>query len=279
MKKLNFILMVLLTASVAAGAALAQDDDVDRITVDLTDPSKPATVEVGLVNGGITVTGYDGNEIVVEARTKMHKIRKGVDIKPKAQGMTRVPVTSSSLSVEEYRNHVEINTASWKNAVDLVIKVPVNTSLKLHCVNQGDILVEGVSGEIEAQNTNGRVTLRNISGSAVAASHNSDVTVTFDRVDPDKAMSFSSFNGDVDVTFPSGLKAKVKLKTEQGEIFSDFAIEEIENPDRIVRKNRREIDGKYEVVVDRAYWGTVNGGEREIHFTNYFGDIYIRKHK
>lgn len=278
MKRISLVL-IMLAVTAGAGVVLAQDDDVDRVTVDLTDPSKPASLEVGLVNGSITVNAYDGKEIVVEATTKTRKIRLSDKASMKASGMTRIPVTSSSLTVEEYRNHVSISTASWKNAVDLVIKVPTNTSLKLSCVNQGDISVEGVSGEIEAQNTNGRVTLLNISGSAVASSHDKDVTVTFDSIDPDKAMSFSSFNGDVDVTFPAGLKAKVKLKTDQGEIFSDFAIEEIENPEKIVTKNKRSSDGKYEVSIDRAFWGTINGGEREIHFTNYFGDIYIRKHK
>ena len=229
------------------------------------------------MNGGITVNGYDGKEIIVEARTEMRKIRISGKTNAKASGMTRIPVISSNLSVEEYRNHVSIGTASWKNAVDLVITVPTNTSLKLNCVNQGDITVKDVTGEIEAQNTNGKVTLINISGSAVASSHNQDVTVTFKSIDPEKAMSFSSFNGDIDVTFPAGLKAKVKLKTDQGEIFSDFDIKEIENPERIITKNERSTDGKYEVSIDRAFWGTINGGEREIHFTNYFGDIYIRK--
>ena len=36
-------------------------------------------------------------------------------------------------------------------------------------------------------------------------------------------MSFSSLNGTVDVTLPSDVKAKLMMKTNNGEIWSDFA--------------------------------------------------------
>src|ERR1700719_904865 len=42
----------------------------DRIPVALSDPSRPASVKVSLVNGGITVKAYDGKEVVVEAHVR-----------------------------------------------------------------------------------------------------------------------------------------------------------------------------------------------------------------
>lgn len=266
-------------AFVLAGGAVAQKDAVDRLTVELTDPSKPAFLSVGLVNGGITVNGYDGKEVIVESKTRLRKIEKSEKGKGKNAGMTRLEVNSSSLTVEEYQNKIEIGTESWAHPVDLVIKVPVATSLELSCVNSGDIKVENVTGDLEVTNVNGSVTLLNIKGSAVASAHNEDVIVTFASIDPEKDMSFSSFNGDIDVTFPSSLKAKVKLKTVQGDIFTDFEVKEIESPERVVRKNNRDSGGKYQVSIDRAFWGTINGGGQELHFSNFSGDIYIRKQK
>lgn len=271
--------LLLVTLLVFAGVANAQEAASDRVTVELTDPSKPAFLSVGLINGGITVSGHDGKEIVVEAKTKLKKISKSQNGKDKGAGMTRLAVNSSSLEIEEYKNKVEIGTESWANRVDLVIKVPRTTSLDLSCVNSGDIRVENVTGDVEVSNTNGSVTLLNINGSVVASALNKDIIVTFSGVDPDKDMSFSSMNGDIDVAFPSSLKAKVKLKTSQGEIYTDFQIEEIENPERITRKNERDSGGKYQVSIDRAFWGVINGGGQELQFTNYLGDIYIRKQK
>jgi hypothetical protein len=43
---------------------------VDRVSVTLSDPSRPAMVKAGLVNGGITVKAYEGKEVVVEARPR-----------------------------------------------------------------------------------------------------------------------------------------------------------------------------------------------------------------
>ena len=248
-----------------------------NVTVELTDPSKPVFLSVGLVNGGITVKGYDGEQVIVEARTHMRKL--GRSSNRKSTGMTRIPVNSSSITIEEYRNNVEINTESWAVPVDLTIMVPKRTSLDLSCVNQGDILVENITGDIEASNTNGAVTLLNIAGSAVASTLNEDVKVTFVKVDPDKDMSFSSFNGDVDLTFPASLKAKVKLKTSQGDVFTDFEITLTESPEELIRKNHRNSGGKYEISIDRASWGTINGGGQTIQCSNFNGDIFIRKQK
>ncbi len=38
-------------------------------------------------------------------------------------------------------------------------------------------------------------------------------------------MASTSFNGDVDVTLPASAKANLKLRTDQGEIFTDFDVQ------------------------------------------------------
>jgi DUF4097 and DUF4098 domain-containing protein YvlB len=266
-----------------AGPVPAQDDPVDRVTVQLTDPDKPASLSVGLINGGITVRGYDGKEVIVEARTSLKKVGKWKKYEDKSgvnkSGLKKINVNSSSFSVEEYRNKIEIETDSWANAIDLSITVPVNTSLVLSCINDGDVEVDNINGEVEVSNMNGYVTLTNVTGSVVASAHNKDLTVVFDGVDPKKDMSFTSFNGDIDVTFPASLKATIKMKTTQGDLYTDFDIVEVKNPEKVVKKNERSSGGKYVVSVDRSFWGTINGGGQEIQFSNFNGDILIRKQK
>jgi hypothetical protein len=279
MLKTLIIASLVALALPAAGPAAAQEKSTDRVTVELTDPAKPVFLEIGLINGGITVIGYDGKEVVVEATTHMKKIEPVKSGSGKGAGMTKISVNSSSLTVEEYQNKIEIGTNSWATPIDLVVKVPRETSMELSCVNSGDIVVENIKGEIEASNVNGSVTCLGIDGSVVAGAHNGEVRVTFTRVDPEKDMSFSSFNSDVDVTFPAAIKAKIKLKTTRGDIFTDFEVVEIENPDRVTSNNKRESGGKYQVSIDRAFWGNINGGGQEIQFSNFNGDIYIRKQK
>ena len=270
---LTFTLIIIMLASVVT----AQEDATDRVTVELTDPGEPVFLSVGLVNGGIIVSGYAGNEVIVESRSKMHKISTSKKTSGKAEGMKRILVSSSTITVEEHNNKIEINTDSWANPVDLVIKVPHKTSLDLSCVNSGDIRVENITGDIEVSNTNGAINLMNINGSAVANALNQDITVTFSAVDPDKDMSFTTMNGDIDVTFPASLKAKVKIKANRGDVYSDFDVSAIENPERVIRDNHRSNSGKYEVKIDRSFWGLINGGGQVIQFSNFNGNIFIRQ--
>jgi DUF4097 and DUF4098 domain-containing protein YvlB len=277
MKKRTIAFTFTLIIMLLVGTVPAQEDATDRVAVQLTDPGEPVFLSVGLVNGGIIVTGYAGDEVIVESRSKMRKMSRSKTRSSKAEGMKRIPVNSSSLTVEEHDNKIEIDTDSWANPVDLIIKVPHRTSLELSCVNSGDIRVENITGDIEVSNTNGAINLMNINGSAVANALNKDITVTFDGVDPDKDMSFTTLNGDIDVTFPASLKAKVKLKANQGDVYSDFEISTTENPERVTRENRRSRSGKYEIKIDRSYWGLINGGGQVIQFSNFNGDIFIRK--
>src|SRR6266852_5247161 len=62
-KKLIWILPLL------AGGLVWSQDSGDRITVPFSDPSRPHTLKVGLINGGITVKGYDGKDAIIETRS------------------------------------------------------------------------------------------------------------------------------------------------------------------------------------------------------------------
>src|SRR6266566_4178667 len=257
--------------TVPAHGQTQESSGPDHFAVPLSDPSRPARVEASLVNGGITVKGYDGKEVVVEARARNRESARS------NSNMKRIVVSSTGLSVEEENNQVRINTDSYMRPIDLTISVPVHSSLKLSAVNDGNIVVTGVDGELDVNDVNGSVTLNNVAGSAVAHALNGRLLVTFTRVNPQKPMAFSSLNGDIDVTFPADLKANLSLKSDRGEIFSDFDVQvQASAPQQIVEDGRGH-GGKYLVKIDKAVHATINGGGPELQFTNFNGGIYIRK--
>ncbi len=259
--------------------ALAQDAAPDRVAVPLTDPSRPAVVNASLLNGGITVTGYNGKEVIVEARSRGHESGQEAKPNPKAEGLRRLDTRGSGLNVDEQDNVVNIGTRTLNRTMDLTIQVPFNATLNLKCLNDGDIKVDRVNGEIDANDLNGAVKLSNISGAVVAHSLNEDVTVVFDRVTAGKSMSFSSLNGDIDVTLPADTKARVKLKSDNGEIYSDFDIRPEAGPagGKITETGRK--DGRFRVQFEKALYGSINGGGPEMQFTTFNGKIYLRKKK
>jgi DUF4097 and DUF4098 domain-containing protein YvlB len=121
------------------------------------------------------------------------------------------------------------------------------------------------------------VTLTNVSGSVVAHALNGNVVVSLTKVDPAKSMSFSSLNGNIDVTFPADAKANVAMKSDQGEIYSDFDIRMDQSAHKPVVEDARGKGGTYRFRMDKTMYGTINGGGPEIQFKTFNGSIYIRK--
>jgi DUF4097 and DUF4098 domain-containing protein YvlB len=224
-----------------------------------------------MVNGGITVKAYEGKEVIVEARARNRENSR------EEGGPKRLAISTTGLSVEEENNEVNINTESYMRPIDVTVSVPVHTSLKLRAVNDGDIVVTGVEGELDVDDVNGSVTLNNISGSAVAHALNGHLHATFVRVDPQKAMAFSSLNGDIDVTFPADLKANVSIRSDRGDVFSDFDVQLKAAASQPEVEDSRGKGGKYRVKIDKTVHGTINGGGPEMQFRNFQGAIYIRK--
>jgi DUF4097 and DUF4098 domain-containing protein YvlB len=231
------------------------------------------------LKGGITVRAYEGKGVVVEAKNKEGKQDESSNTPKRAQGMKRIKPAGSGLIVEEENNTVTVSTGVSEHSVNLVLQVPVNTSLKLNTVDDGDIVVENVTGEIEANNVDGDVKLNQVSGTVIAHTVDGDVTVSLLKVNPDKAMSFSTLDGDIDVTFPSDFKASVKMHSNNGEIYSDFDVQSPATGRAPVVKDDRAKGGKYSIHVDKGAAGTINGGGQEVQFKTFDGDIYIRKAK
>jgi hypothetical protein len=280
--RLSFILVIGLTL-LYAGIVFSQAGG-DKITIPLSDPNRPVMLKVGLVAGGIIVKGTAGKEVVVEAAPQTGEEEEQEEDQPKDEPkgkkkgtMKLIPNTSMGLTAEEEDNVVSIGTGmrGISHPMNLTIQVPTACSMKLSTVNSGDIVVEGVNGDLEISNTNGGITLKQIGGSAVAQTVNGEVTVTFSRVNAEKAMSFSSLNGDIDVTFPAALKATVQLKAEQGEIYSDFDVQMQKSAAKVEKNEKGK--GKFRVTVDKVMRGTINGGGQEIQFNTFNGSIYIRK--
>ncbi|HPW17481.1 MAG TPA: DUF4097 family beta strand repeat-containing protein [Candidatus Aminicenantes bacterium] len=194
----------------------------------------------------------------------------------KIAGMKQLSGTSSGLEIEEEGNVVQVRTESWKAATDLVIQAPAATSLEISSSMDGVIVVEGIGGEIDINNMNGPVTLRNVSGNTLVHTVNGDIDVALVRIAGDKPLSFSSMTGDIDVTLPADVKANIKMKSYQGEIYTDFDMDMTRQASRTEGTEKTEA-GKYRISFDKSLVGLVNGGGREISFNTFRGNIYIRK--
>jgi hypothetical protein len=131
----------------------------------------------------------------------------------------------------EDENVMRISVSSFKQTVDLIIRVPSSTSLSISAYDKGDLVVENVNGEIEISNHRGNINLTGISNAVVAHSYDGEIKAVFKSVSPELPMSFTSWKGDIDVTLPSNTKANLKMKSGRGEVYTDFDLQIVRNPD------------------------------------------------
>jgi len=267
----------LLAPMPAPGEAIAQSASPAAIVAPLTDPARPATVKVNVISGGITVRAASRRDVQVEVsqgdepRDRRVQRRGG---SADTTGLRRL-TSGASFSVEEENNEVRVSSRTHDADTHFIITVPTRTNLNLSSINGGVILVEGVEGEMEIQNTNDAIVLRSVGGSVVAHAINGGVTATVTRVTPNKAMAFTSLNGDVDVTLPVATKAALKLRSDQGEVFTDFEMQVRTDPPAV--QETRRSGGRFRIEVSRAISGTINGGGPDVELRSFNGSVYLRR--
>ncbi len=259
----------LLACMLLAVATVSAQEGVELFSVPLSSPNEQGKLKLSQIAGSITVIGYEGKEVIVKAVMGKRKSRS----KESKNGMKRIDNSSMAISAEERDNVVWIMNEQHNRKTDMEIKVPMNFDLQLATVNRGDILVENVKGEMEISNVNGEITLKNVSGSASADTTNGDIKVDFGAITPNTSMAFSSFNGDIDITFPKSLKANIKLRSDMGEIFTDFDI--VVDPIKATFETNKS-SGTYKVKMEQWVKGKVNGGGPEMLFKTWQGDVMIR---
>jgi DUF4097 and DUF4098 domain-containing protein YvlB len=262
-------MVITLTALFVAIPLHAQE----RLTVNWNDPSRPGLLKVNWHNGAITVKTHSGNDVVIETTAGRENRRPAP---AEAGGLRRIDAGGPGLIVESENNVMTVNAQGFRGNGDLEIEVPVRTNLTLQTMNGRAINVDGVEGEIEVTNHNGIVNLTNVAGSVVAHSMNGRVIVSFRDIAAGKAMSFTSMNGNVDVTLPPAAKANLKMRTDNGEVYTDFDIQVRPNSATPAVQNQ---GSRYRIEVDKTINGAINGGGADLDLRTHNGNIYLRKSK
>jgi len=94
-----------------------------------------------------------------------------------------------------------------------------------------------------------------------------------------KPMAFTSMNGAVDVTLPPLAKANLKLRSDNGDVFTDFDVQLQSQTRTPAVDDSRSRGGRFRLEVDRSVSGTINGGGPEFELRTFNGPIYLRKGK
>jgi hypothetical protein len=248
----------------------AQNQNPAQMTVAFSNPSQPRKLVVKTMMHRVTIKGYDGKDAIVESSAISERRRRERNVPP---GMHPLNVGGGGVEVTEANNVVTVSAETVFGGGEIQIQVPVETSVTVNTINNG-VSVENISGEIDVESVNGAVSVTSSSGSVMATSMNGKVTVALDKVAPGKAMSFSTMNGTIDVTLPADIKANLKMKVDNGDVYTDFDVKLTNDTFDTTESNTGKgvrIRGK------RTTYGTINGGGPEMQFTTFNGRILIHK--
>ncbi len=266
MKKLIITLLSAFVVLAVVNPIAAQDD----ITVPLSKPGQKGILRIDLVYADdIIVKTHNRQDVIVQYDGEDDESGRN----NRRDGLRRISSGGLSLEITEANNVVKINSQPHHNDLELTVLVPKNFSLKINAVH-GDVSVDGLEGEVEVESVNGDVEVLNIAGSALVNSVNGDIEVSFTRVNPNTPMSFTGVNGDIEVSFPENAKFSAKMKTDWGDVYTNFDMEIDRNPANTQVSSNK---GQYKVSINKWVYGSVNGGGSEYLFKTLHGDISIRK--
>jgi len=185
------------------------------------------------VNGRIEIAGWNRNEVAVKA------LKHGKT--PESVEAVQINIDSSPDEIVIHTKRPKAETGfSWSQfwsgdwgrndaTVDYAIQVPQNTRLKKISSVNGRVVIEDVSGAIEASTVNGETQITGAAGNLKLSTVNGRIEAELDSLDAGQTVSLSTVNGHIEATLPAKANAKVSASTVNGGMSSDF-------PSLIVKK-------------------------------------------
>jgi hypothetical protein len=218
--KIKRITLLLTSLTIACGVLSAEEN---RSSIAFSNPDEPGRFSVRLSNGEITIHGGDYAECTVTSEAP-----GGKKDRVRADGL-RVISSSATFSLEEHDNVVILDYGSegWADDSEFHVTLPQNTHLDIEIGFGGEIQVDNIDGDVVIKNLNGEVEMTNLGGGAIVESANGQITASFNKISPDRPLSFSSMNGEISLRLPADAAADVRFRTHNGNILTNFTDEEL----------------------------------------------------
>jgi len=168
-------------------------------------------------NGGVTVRGWDRQEIQLEA-----KVETTADTDQQARALAaqvRVLTDGGRIRAEGPRPG---DGSGWSVSFDVM--VPTSSDLDLRSTNGGIRIME-VRGRLSFQTTNGGITLEKVNGDVRGSTSNGGLHITLDGAGWDgEGLDVETHNGGVRLALPDGYSAHLETGTVNGGFRTDFPI-------------------------------------------------------
>ncbi|HAS46261.1 MAG TPA: hypothetical protein DCS93_37620 [Microscillaceae bacterium] len=230
--------------------------------------SAPKTVKIYMHNAAVTIEGYNGNKVKVEALGDY-----APENDERAKGLTSLSNlgpdnTGKGVFLKEENDEVILSKVTRRH-VDYRIKVPQSTKVILEettWTGGRPYEITGVNGGVEVYTKTSSMHFKNVNGAIKARSTSGSAQLVFDRFESGNHHDISLISGSIDITLPKSAKTDLVMKTVSGEIFTDFEFPQDNGTfsNTYVGANVRK---------------SLNGGGATTRLKTVSSNIYLRKKK
>jgi len=195
------------------GERLASHCEIKEQTL----PGAGAVSVDGRKNGGVSVKGWDRNEILVRAR-----------IQTSAPSQAEADALAQQITIETAGAKIFASGPETRRdyfwSVSYEVFVPRRTDLSLVAHN-GGISISDVQGRLEFTAVNGGVALRRVGGTVHGGTTNGGLSIelTGDRWDGEE-LDVKTTNGGISMSVPENYSAHLETGTVNGNLSVDFPV-------------------------------------------------------
>jgi hypothetical protein len=239
------------------------------------------------VNGFIQIEGYSGEKVEIEVEQNFSADTPEILAKAKATIQLKTEETGDTLYLESYDTDCDCNrrrrnkSRSWKGEkgyryeFNYKVKVPKEMITMLYTINNGEVEVKNMDGEVYAHNVNGGIALENVSGVAEARTINGDIKIKLSK-NPSSPSNIYTLNGNINIDCPTDLSADLQLKSFNGDFYTDYDF--VKLPTTISSTDKEKSNKKtYKVSAFTAI--RIGSGSKPLQLETFNGNIYINKRK
>ncbi len=239
------------------------------------------------LEGSIKVEGYSGDKVLIELDKTISAKTKSVLEEGKAEiklGFEQIGDSVAAYIIEPWdtRPHDWSTGDRWENRkkieyrcnLSYTVKVPFDMNVRVSTVNDGEILVKDVRGNLNVSNVNGGVTVVNAKSATRASTVNGPITINY-LSNPAGDCSYHTINGKITVTYPNDLSADLQFKSMNGAYYTDFQNVEVLPVKVNITKDKKSDGTLYRINKNSDI--RIGSGGKLFKFETLNGNIYIQK--
>lgn len=287
MLKLTAIIIVILAQPFTRWAEQEHKERIQE-TYSFDSSAKQKILIVKNIQGSVFVEGYQDAQISVDLEKRisaetpedLEEGKQDISLGVINTGDSIILFTDSPYATLKRKNgkvsyqwDCGLNEMSYKFNFDYVIRIPYGTLVDVSTVNDGDVKVSDTKASVQACNVNGSVILENIPAVTLASTVNGDVECEI-LENPVENCTFHTINGDMKISYPSGLSADVSYEAMHGDFYTNFDVKILPASVEKTEESTRE-STIYKIEKNPKF--RIGKGDVEMRFKTINGNMILKK--